>query len=156
MMLEIERRWLWHGPLPPHFFAELVQQGYIAYSETTSVRVRRSVTCGRRARCELTVKVGSGLVRPEVNLPLTLEQFRELWRTVPIANRITKLRYHSRGRQELVVDIFGKQLRGLCIAEVEFSSREAAEAFVPHNFGVEVTDDPRYSNFQLALHGLPR
>jgi adenylate cyclase len=54
------------------------------------------------------------------------------------------------------LDVFSGTHAGLVLAEVEFESMDALEAFVaPEWFGVEVTDDGRYTNAALALDGLP-
>ena len=59
--------------------------------------------------------------------------------------------------QAFELDEFAGKLAGLRIVEVEFESREAAAAFTPPPwFGEEITDDPRYLNANLALHGLPQ
>ena len=54
------------------------------------------------------------------------------------------------------LDVFSGAHDGLVLAEVEFESTEALEAFEPPEwFGPEVTDDGRYTNAGLALDGLP-
>ena len=54
------------------------------------------------------------------------------------------------------VDIYHGSLAGLSVAEVEFASESSAAEFVPpHWFGRELTGDDRWSNAQLARHGLP-
>jgi CYTH domain-containing protein len=53
------------------------------------------------------------------------------------------------------IDVFGEELVGLLVAEVEFESDEALAAFTaPGWFGREVSDDPRYTNASMAVHGL--
>ena len=48
-------------------------------------------------------------------------------------------------------------LDGLIIAEVEFSSEQAADEFKPPAWlGRELTDDVRFSSKRLALQGRPR
>ena len=47
--------------------------------------------------------------------------------------------------------MFGGDLAPLIIAEVEFPTVEAANAFVPPEwFGEDVTEDPAYSNSNLS------
>jgi adenylate cyclase len=44
----------------------------------------------------------------------------------------------------------------LLLVEVEFSSIDASRQFTPPDwFGVEVTEDQRYKNKQLAVFGIP-
>ena len=52
--------------------------------------------------------------------------------------------------------VYKGQLAGLIVAEVEFDSVEASEAFdAPGWLGREVTDDPAYTNRVLAERGRP-
>jgi adenylate cyclase len=54
------------------------------------------------------------------------------------------------------LDVYGGDLEGLVVAEVEFASEEDADAFDPPAWlGREVTDDPRYKNQRLARDGAP-
>jgi adenylate cyclase len=47
-------------------------------------------------------------------------------------------------------------LEGLVVAEVEFDSEEAADAFAePDWLGRDVTEDVRYKNQRLARDGAP-
>ncbi len=53
------------------------------------------------------------------------------------------------------LDIFSGVLEGLQFAEVEFESKEAAEAFImPEWFAEDVTNDKNYSNGHLSEVGL--
>jgi CYTH domain-containing protein len=55
-----------------------------------------------------------------------------------------------------VVDVFGGDLEGLCLVEVEFASEAGAAAFVaPDWFGEEVTGRPEWSNAPLSRFGRP-
>jgi adenylate cyclase len=158
-MNEIERRWPAQAPCAGAP-AEIIQQGYVAVTRAAVVRVRRQIGCRRtpHSTCELTIKCGAGLVRPELTFPLSTEQFTVLWRTVPRHGRILKVRHWPQPQmgKELVVDVFCHQLAGLVVAEVEFHDRSAALEFTPPSwFGREVTEDSCYSNASLALYGLP-
>jgi CYTH domain-containing protein len=60
------------------------------------------------------------------------------------------------GTHLIELDVFADTLEGLVFAEVEFDSTEALAAFDPPPwFGREVTDDGRYTNASLSLHGRP-
>ncbi|MFG2626795.1 hypothetical protein [Streptomyces sp. NPDC048473] len=49
------------------------------------------------------------------------------------------------------IDVFGPPLRGLVLAEAEFTSDEEAEAFVPpQEYVAEVTDDARFTGGRLV------
>lgn len=151
---EIERRFL-VGGIPDDARVESesrLDQGYLAIDGPVVVRVRRDPT-----GWILCVKGGSGLVRTEVERHLQQAEGDELWRLTEgrrIGKRRQKFRLDSGHIAEL--DTFDENLRGVQIVEVEFPSEGAAMAFDPPAwFGVEVTDDSRWSNVGLATVGLP-
>lgn len=114
---------------------------------------------------------GSGMLeREETNLPLTKEAYLHL-RQKADGNIISKKRYeiplrHPGFREgfptppadyalTIELDIFDQPFAPLIIAEVEFGSREAAEAFMPPEwFDKEVTYDPKYHNSYMSLSPL--
>jgi CYTH domain-containing protein len=67
------------------------------------------------------------------------------------------MRYRPRvGSKVADVDVYGGDLSGLRIAEVEFSSEAEAAAFQPPAwFGREVTGRGEWSNAALAREGRP-
>src|SRR5690606_36946099 len=106
--------------------------------------------------CTLTVKGGRGLERTEVEVAVTHRDFDELWalagdRTIdktrhriPVADHIAEL------------DLYAGRLAGLAVVEVEFASREEADAFVaPDWFGAELTGPSGWSHAALARPGIP-
>lgn len=150
--VEIERRFLLEST-PPGLAdcpCDSVRQGYLALGDRT-VRIRAMGVAHY-----LTVKGGDGLVRTEVECPLTRDQFDRLW-PLTAGRRIAKTRYRLAWQGYTIeVDIFGGSLSGLCLAEVEFDSEAAALAFEPPGFlGREITGRREYSNASLAVHGLP-
>jgi adenylate cyclase len=152
--VEIERKFVVDGP-PPELSAvpsERIQQGYLAVdSAGVEVRIRR-----RDGRATLTVKQGSGLVRGEEEVEIGRRRFDRLW-PVTEGRRIVKARHVLPvDGVRLEVDVYGGDLSGLVVAEVEFESVEASEAFVPPEWlGREVTGDDRYANRTLAVEGWP-
>ena len=129
-----------------------IEQGYLALSERSEVRLRRS---GDDLR--LTVKRGAGEVREEVEVPIGRELFERLWPLTAEA-RLTKTRYllPLEGGLEVEVDVYEGALHGLRVVEVEFDSAEGSRGFqVPGWFGKELTGDRRYANQSLATAGLP-
>jgi adenylate cyclase len=146
-MPEIERKFL-VDDLPEDVRvtpATHIRQGYLTV-EPAEVRIRSSDDTSH----ELTVKSLGGLTRAEVTLPLTPEQFEELWPLVQRSIEKDRTRYQVDGGTA-EVDVYRGQLAGLVVAELEFPSEAAAAAFVPpHWFGTEVTTDPRYRNAALA------
>ncbi|MGW7824507.1 CYTH domain-containing protein [Streptomyces puniciscabiei] len=154
MPLEIERKFLLNGaPVPPVVATEPIEQGYVAVTEDgTEVRLRRIA-----GQCVLGIKRGNGgLCRVEVELPLTEEQFTELWPATAGA-RLVKTRHSVPVHDTLAyVDVYAQELSGLRTVEVEFPSEETARAFVPPDwFGPEITGAKEYRNRRLAAEGIP-
>lgn len=152
-MPEIERKFR-VAQLPDALGAGVpLRQAYVALDGDVEVRVRREGADHR-----LTVKGGRGLQRAEVELPLSADEFDELWRLAG-ARTLAKARHRvPLGPDGLVaeVDLYEGPLAGLAVVEVEFSSEAQAQAFAaPHWFGAELTGQPGWSNAELAVHGQP-
>ena len=146
--MEIERKFL-IKELPadlesyPH---HLIEQGYLCTGPV--VRVRRE-----DETYYMTYK-GSGMMsREEYNLPLTEESYAHLKEKAD-GNVISKVRYLiplQDGELVAEVDVFEEPFAPLVLAEVEFESEEAANAFVPPAwFGEDVTFDGRYHNSYMS------
>ena len=153
-MTEIERKFLVEGPPPDldQHPSRPIIQGYVAIQDDgTEVRLRR-----KGDRFFETVKSGRGLARLESEIELTHEQFDELWPAVG-DRQVEKIRYRiPLGNLTLELDVYAGRFAGLLTAEVEFDSVAESAAFEPPEWlGAEVTDDERYKNRNLALHGLP-
>jgi adenylate cyclase len=121
-------------------------------ADGTEVRVRR-----RDANAWLTVKSGGGRARVEEEIQIDGERFERLW-PLTEGRRIEKTRYEIPVGDDLVIelDVYAGDLDGLVIAEVEFDSEEAADAFAaPDWLGPDVTEDVRYKNQRLARDGAP-
>lgn len=99
----------------------------------------------------LTYKGRGLMAREEYNLPLNRASYEHL---LPKADgvRIAKRRYRIPfGPYTIELDIFAAPFAPLVIAEVEFSSVEEANAFVPPEwFDRDVTRDPAYHNSNLS------
>lgn len=121
-----------------------VEQAYLCTRPV--VRVRRS-----GEEFWLTYKGEGLLAREEYNLPLTEEAYLHL---LPKADGlvIEKDRFCIPWKGYTIeLDVFGKDLAPLILAEVEFPTEEAALAFRPPEwFDREVTYDPAYSNSNLS------
>jgi adenylate cyclase len=146
--MEIERKFL-VSDLPDLEGREEVamEQGYLTLADAgAEVRLRRS-----GEELLLTVKGGKGRERAEVELGLTEEQFGELWELTE-GKRLVKTRLSAPlGTLEVEVDVFGGELDGLVIAEVEFPDESTADSFKPPDwFGREVTGEDAYLNESLA------
>ena len=121
-----------------------IEQAYLCTDPV--VRVRR-----KGEEFWLTCKGKGFLVREEYELPLTEQAYRHLLSKAD-GRVIVKNRYHIPcGAYTVELDVFGGELAPLVIAEVEFPSVEAANAFVPPDwFGNDVTEDPAYNNSNLS------
>lgn len=129
-----------------------LEQGYVALDGDTSVRIRRV----GGIEGVLTLKAGTGATRTEVEWAVDDAQFAALW-PLTEGRRLVKTRHHvAVGTFEATLDVFGDELEGLRLVEVEFDDEPTMTAFVPPSwFGPEVTDDGRYTNAALASHGQP-
>ncbi len=145
--MEIERKFLMER-LPenlesyPH---SRLEQGYLCTDPV--VRVRKDGDS-----YYLTYKSGGLMAREEYNLPLHRQAYLHLKQKAD-GRIISKTRYRIPLSEErtLELDVFDPPFAPLCLAEVEFPTLEAAEAFCPpHWFGKEVTDDPAYHNSVMS------
>lgn len=152
--IEIERKFLVDrlpNDLDTHPARE-IDQGYLAITDDVEVRLRRYGD-----EMFLTIKSSGDEARIEEEMEIDARRFDALWPLTDV-RRIQKRRHAIPTGDGLTVelDVYHGDLNGLLVAEVEFDSAAAAEAFAPPAwFGREVTDDPRYKNKRLATEGLP-
>jgi CYTH domain-containing protein/CHAD domain-containing protein len=148
--VERERKWLVQE-LPELEHGVALRQGYVAIDAAVSVRVRDV----GEGNCTLTIKAGTGTSRTELEWQIHRDEFDAAWPATD-GRRVVKTRYRlPLGEHTVEVDVFGEQLDGLVVAEVEFDSDEALATFAaPAWFGREVSDDLRYTNASMAVHGL--
>lgn len=145
--MEIERKFL-ITELPENleqYPFHLIEQGYLCTAPV--VRIRK-----QDEEYYLTYKSKGMMVREEYNLPLTAEAYYHLKQKVD-GNLISKKRYLIPLTEKLTaeLDIFQDALAPLRLAEVEFSSKEEAEAFVPPAWmGEDVTFSHLYHNSYLS------
>lgn len=153
--VEIERKFLvtaLPGDLDRHP-ARPIRQGYLAIeSGGSEVRIRQ---IGEDT--VLTVKRGGGRTRLEEEVAISADAFARLW-PLTQGRRVEKVRHVLPAGDALVLelDVYEGDLAGLVVAEVEFATEAAADAWVaPPWLGAEVTDDERYKNHRLAVDGAP-
>lgn len=148
MGIEIERRFLVFDPPPfDRLGGSSIEQGYLVFGERGGeVRIRRA-----DERCVLTVKRGLGMLRSEVEIELYAAQFEALWPETA-GRRLVKRRYAVPSPGGIIeLDVYAGSLAGLHVAEREFPSDEAAREFVPPAWCAhEITDDPRFRNWNIA------
>jgi CYTH domain-containing protein len=153
MSIEIERKFL-VASLPRELDTsdgQRIRQGYVISEDDMELRIRQKQT-----RYFQTIKMGKGLSRTEIEISLFPEQFKQLWPHTD-GRRVSKTRYTMPlGEHTAELDRFDDDLSGLLLVEVEFASEEAARRFIPPDwFGQDVTEDRRYKNKHLAVHGIP-
>lgn len=144
--MEIERKWLVRE-LPDLSGAksETICQAYLCTGPVIRVRQQGN-------RYILTVKGGGLMAREELNLPLDEQTFYRLLAKAE-GRIIKKTRYFLPLEDGLMVELdhFESPMDGLYLAEIEFPSVEAAEAYpgLPW-FGEDVTQDTRYHNSVMS------
>jgi CYTH domain-containing protein len=152
MAKEIERKFLvvdssWRK----HVEASIaIRQFYLAVGPGRTVRIR---ICDE-VDAALTLKFsGTGRGRDEYTLPVPLAEAEEM-QAFALGRVIEKTRHHVRHKGYLYeVDVFGGDLAGLVIAELETPDL-VPDGDLPAWLGRDVTRDARYYNAQLALGGV--
>lgn len=143
---EIERKYLIPTlPKDLHTYPyHEIEQGYLCTEPV--VRIRR-----QDDEYYLTYKSKGLMIREEYNLPLTEKSYTHLKSKID-GRLISKRRYLIPfGSHTIELDIFSSPENGLCLAEVEFPSEEAALSFTaPDWFGKDVTNSSRYHNSNLS------
>ena len=151
--MEIERKFLIkHIPknLSSYPFHS-IEQAYLCTEPV--VRIRR-----QDDEYILTYKSKGFLSREEYNLPLNKDAYNHL-RTKADGIVINKKRYLISLPENLTIelDFFEAPYQYLQLAEIEFSSEDEANAFVPpHWFGEEVTYSVAYQNSTLSQISSPK
>ena len=144
---EIERKFL-IDTFPddlPLLHTQRVFQAYLSLEP--EVRLRRAEQDGQVTARSLTTKSGSGLVRREVRIDLSREQFDALAELIPQPFISKDYRvYRLPGGLELECSLVDEGTdTAFLYAEIEFPSVEAAKAFPPLPlFKQEVTENPAY------------
>ena len=126
------------------FVCHQIEQGYLCTDPV--VRIRR-----QDDDYYMTYKSKGLLAREEYNLPLNKEAYGHL-RQKTDGNLICKKRYCIPFQEYTIeLDIFEGSFAGLILAEVEFDSVDAAQAFVPPEwFDEDVTYSTVYHNSTLS------
>ena len=149
--MEIEKKYLIRR-LPENleqYECKRIAQGYLCTAPV--VRIRRS-----NDDFYLTYKGAGLMAREEYNLPLTKEAYEHLLPKID-GLLISKTRFLIPLSDGLTaeLDIFDGELAGLTMVEVEFTTIEQADQFIPPEwFGEDVTNSGKYHNSYLSQHGL--
>ncbi|MBN2283127.1 MAG: CYTH domain-containing protein [Deltaproteobacteria bacterium] len=148
MALEIERKFLVSGDAwRKGAIGVRCRQGYLQTDPRRIVRVR---VMGSDAF--ITVKAGlSSLSRLEFEYPMPVGDAETIINDLCREAVVEKTRYHvSYGGRIWEIDEFEGENRGLIVAEVELDD-ERQHVALPDWVGEEVSGDPRYYNFNLAI-----
>lgn len=88
------------------------------------------------------------MIRKEIEFEIPYSKYKDIINLKMYKGTIiNKLRYRISLENNLVaeLDVYGKELFGLIIVEVEFKTEEEAKSFKKSNwFGKEVTNDSKY------------
>ena len=125
-----------------------ITQGYLSFEPELRIRQMND-------EYFLTFKSAGGLVRREEEIDITKKDFENLLPRVQ-GQMLKKVRHEILlpTGEMAVFDIYGGELEGFCMAEVEFPSVEDAKAFDPPAwFGKEITYDARLTAANLVQHG---
>lgn len=148
---EIERKYLLNDipPLAKDVVALEIEQGYLPGEELVE-RLRR-VRSPNGVRCYRTVKLGSGLLRTELEEESSPEIFEAMWPLTAGRRVMKRRRIIADGERRWEIDEFTD--RSLVLAEVELPAAGTPvtlpDWLQPHVVN-EVTDDPAYRNDALA------
>jgi len=159
--VEIERKFLFRPCTPKKFLDDLgaiytkysIQQYYISTEKYPNIRYRKKDNDFYK-----TIKSGSGLIRVEEESAVTQEEF--LRYIDQHSGRIIEKDRFVFAYDDIIyeLDIFKKDLKGLCYLEIEFTDEVSAKEFeLPDVFSIlniaEVTEDSRFNNVSLSIPG---
>lgn len=153
MGTEIERKYLLDEDFDPSTLCPRekisIRQGYINLEKERLVRVRLY----NSKRAELTIKgKKTDLTRYEFEYDIPYQEGEELINKIAKTPIIKKIRYIVDYKEyEWEVDVFKKENRGLILAEIELE-KEDEEFELPEFVTQEVTEDPRYYNYNLVMN----
>jgi len=154
MAIEIERKYLL-DVYPDTLIQEgiikvekeqLIEQTYLALDGDQELRVRK-ITDPNSGQVEYThtFKKGWGIAREEVEFTISeglYDQVVEAHGAIPLTKRRLTARWG-----DTVIEIDDYAQIDMLVLEVEFSSIEAADSFVPPAwFGQDISTDKQYSN----------
>jgi adenylate cyclase len=148
MGIEIERKFLlanadWRGAVTR---SVTMRQGYLAGSDTCSIRIRVTADEAR-----LNIKSATlGIERQEFDYAVPKTDAEHMLHTLCGTRTLIKTRHFVvYAGQEWEIDEFGGANAGLIVAELELAHRDQAFRRPPW-LGREVSDDVRYYNSQLV------
>ena len=148
---EIERKWIIPQEKFPYITGNFSTYQIIQFYNEKGERFRMTTDDNNEVCYQKTVKGEGGLVRPETNTDITIEDYQAALLDSPGCLPISKTRFvFQHGKYKIELDKFNT---GELYAEIEFDTVEEATAFtdVPNWFGEEVTGDDSHSNHSIWL-----
>ena len=148
--LEIEKKYLVDIndiPFNLHKYKSVkITQAYI--SKNPSIRIR---SLKEKYILNIKIPTNKAYTRIENEYKITKKAYNNLLKSVE-SGIIYKTRYFiPYGKYTIELDVFEKDLKGLCYAEVEFSSIKELKTFIePNWFLKDVSKIKKYSNESLA------
>jgi len=107
-----------------------------------------------------TIKGKGSKIRDEYEIEIMKGQFSALWplcKDLTIAKKRYEIPLEENNNVTAYLDVYKTHFKGLYTIEVEFSTEEECDAFNPPSwFGREVTELFEYTNYLLAIKGLPK
>ncbi|HPH78649.1 MAG TPA: CYTH domain-containing protein [bacterium] len=151
---EIERKFLVTSlpELLNDYPCQRIEQGYLSIDPSgTEIRLRK-----KGNKHFQTLKTSGDKTRTEIEQEISPEFYQAFW-VATAGKRIVKDRYCiPYGKHTIELDVYGGDLTGLKIAEVEFGSETDSSRFTPPAWmSEEVTENKGYKNKNLATKGIP-
>ena len=148
--LEIEKKWfvdIKYLPIDLNKYKSVnISQCYI--SKKPSIRLRK---IGNNYIISIKQKTSEKYVRLEIEFKISKIIYNNLLKSIE-SGIIQKTRYYiPYGKHTIELDVFDKELKGLCYAEVEFNNIKDLQKFVaPNWFKKDLSNIKKYSNESLA------
>ena len=148
LLTEFPARWIEDGSLRIRS-DQRIEQTYLAMDDTQELRVRRITEVGSGAvTYRQTFKKGHGLVREEIEYEISeaiFDQIMQVFEATPLIKRRVTVDWKGFG-----IEIDCYEHIDLIVAEVEFESVEAADAFVAPDWIVrDISSEREYSNKKM-------
>ncbi len=154
MPVEIERKFLVEGRPWEEFSSECADliQGYLNTDPRATIRVRIEADRSGMRSATLTIKgLSRGPSRSEYEYPVPVNDAEAMLREMAQHSLIKRRWFIRIAGHEWHVDEFLGDNTGLVTAEIEMSSENDAVDLPPW-VGMEITNDHRYSNANLAMN----
>jgi CYTH domain-containing protein len=158
--MEIERKWIvggWPADRFPVIREQTMRQGYLTVRPT--VRIREEIAADGKTDYILCFKKGYGLIRQEIEIPLSSADFQKLEEMIgaPLIPKIRRTYLLPDGSFLEVNQVDAGQKDEFWYAEIEFPSEAAARSFNPSSVGLgaylseDVTEVPGQSMGEFWL-----